>query len=479
METLYQKLASELEKQIKSGIIKPGEKLPSVRFLHKESGLSISTVLQSMYLLESKGLISAKAKRGYFVNFIIDKKHHQEVVSKPDKKEGSIDIEDFIQKVYAVHDHGSGVVNFSIGIPSPEMLPIRKLKKVIHEIARNDNQGSMFYESIAGNESLRRQIAHRTLLWEHNLEPDDIITTNGCMNSLAQALISLTRKGDTVLVESPVYFGTLQLAKSMELNVIELPTSNQVGIDLDVVKKYFKEKKVSACIIVSNFSNPMGYCMPEENKKLLVKLCSEYQVPLIEEDLYGDVYFGEKRPLTCKSIDTEGIVLWCSSISKTLAPGYRVGWIAPGKFKNQVLKTKLYHNIASPALTHQIVAQFIEKGRYENHLQKLRIQLHHNLLKYLQVIHEYFPDGTKTTNPDGGFLLWVELDKSINTSDLYDEAFMGGIKYAPGRMFTLRDQFYNCLRLSYGLTWNDLTEKALIKLGRILQTKSKHAYNSA
>ncbi|GAB3650601.1 PLP-dependent aminotransferase family protein [Echinicola sediminis] len=466
---LYEKLATDLERQIQKGTFNYGDRLPSVRSIHQETGMSISTVLQSMYLLESKGLIEARPKKGYFVRPYPRADHSKPVISKPIARKGKRDIEDFIQKVYGPMNSEKSLTNFSVGVPSPEMLPIAKLKKIVRDMMRDLPDACIHYEPIMGSEYLRRQVAKRTLLWQNSLSTDDLVTTNGCMNSLAYALMSLTQKGDSIITESPVYFGTLQLAKSLGLSVIEMPTHSEYGLELEAVEKTVKENKISAIIVVSNFSNPMGYCMPDEHKRRLVHICTENQVPLLEEDLYGDVFFGAERPLSCKSIDQEGIVLWCNSVSKTLAPGYRVGWIAPGKFKDKICKTKLYHNVASSSLTHEVIARFMDKGRYENHLRQLRISLQHNLLKSLQTIHEHFPENTKVTYPNGGFLLWLELDPKIDTTVLYEQALKKGIKYAPGRMFTLRDQFKNCLRLSYGLSWNEQIRQSLIHLGELLK----------
>ncbi|WP_200975619.1 PLP-dependent aminotransferase family protein [Echinicola sp. 20G] len=471
---LYEKLAEELENQIRNGAFQIGDKLPSVRSLHQQTGLSISTVLQSMYVLEAKGLIEAQPKRGYFITFHSPKNQPRPGIYQPTDKAGRGDMEDFIQKVYSQISEDQGLVNFAIGVPSANMLPVARLKKIVRETMLDTSDALVSYEPIVGNLKLRRQIAKRTSLWENGVSPDDLVTTSGCMNSLAIALMALTKKGDSIITETPVYFGTLQLARSLGLKVIEMPTHSELGLDLEEVKKMLKQQEIAAIIVVSNFSNPLGYSMSSQSKRTLVRICTNHQVPLIEEDLYGDVYFGAERPLSCKSFDKEGIVIWCSSVSKTLAPGYRVGWISPGKYKDKIIKTKLYHQVSSPSLTHEVVARFLDKGRYDKHLRQLRISLQHNLHKYLQIIQEYFPIHTKVTFPKGGFQLWVELDPRIDTSLLYEAALNMGIKYAPGRMFTLRDQYKNCLRLSFGLDWDENTANALTKLGLLFQHQLVH-----
>jgi DNA-binding transcriptional MocR family regulator len=281
-------------------------------------------------------------------------------------------------------------------------------------------------------------------------------------------MMALCQRGDWIGVESPVYFGILQLAESMGLKIIELPTHAKTGIEMDDFKKMLTAKNVKLILLVSNFNNPLGCCMPDEHKKEAVRLISKYGVPMIEDDLYGDIYFGSSRPKSCKTFDEEGLVLWCGSVSKTLAPGYRVGWVAPGKYYDEIKNLKLFQSISSATLTQEAVANFFETGRYESHLRKLRHTLHTNCLQYIRAIGEYFPKGTKVSRPQGGLFLWVEMNKKINAVDLYEKAVRNQISIAPGSMFTLQNQFKNCMRLSYALPWNEKLESSLKLLGKLV-----------
>jgi DNA-binding transcriptional MocR family regulator len=226
--------------------------------------------------------------------------------------------------------------------------------------------------------------------------------------------------------------------------------------------------KIDLCLLVPNFNTPMGYCMPDENKKEVVALLAKHNIPLIEDDIYGDLYFGDQRPICCKAFDKEGTVLWCSSVSKTLAPGYRVGWVAPGKYKEQILKLKLVHAISAPAITQEAVANFLKTGRYENHLRKMRLTLQRHYQQYINAITEYFPKGTKTGRPQGGLALWVEFSKKVDTAELFDAAMKQKISIAPGRIYTLQNQFENCMRLSLGLHWSEEVQHKLKVLGRLV-----------
>ena len=460
---LYQKIASGLADQIKNGILKTGDKMPSLRTLRQEHGVSMTTAVKVYLELESKGLIVSRPQSGYYVNY---KPAYLSVpaVSKPISGYESECVETLITKMYSTLNDNA-ITRFSRGVPENELLPIAKLNKELVNAMRNLDGGGTQYETIQGNLKLRNDIARLTYTWNGNLSGEDMVTTAGAMNAISFGLMALTQKGDTIAVESPVYFGILQLAKNLGLNVIELPTHPVTGVELDALKKLLP--KIKVCILISNFSNPLGSCMPDEHKKEVVRMLARQGIPLIEDDLYGDIYFGSSRPKPCKAFDEEDLVLWCGSVSKTLAPGYRVGWIASGKFKEKIIHQKLIHTFSSTAITQEAVANFLEKGRYEHHLRKLRGELHANSLQFSRAIAEYFPEGTKISRPQGGFILWVELNKKIDTTDLYDRAIRQQISIAPGRMFSLQNQFNNCMRLSYGQRWSETVDSKLKQLGKI------------
>jgi DNA-binding transcriptional MocR family regulator len=354
---------------------------------------------------------------------------------------------------------------FSIGVPSDKLLPLAKLNKEMMHATRELKDGGTEYEQLQGNEKLRRMIAARSLSWGGSLHESDLITTAGGMNALSFCMMALAKRGDTIAIESPCYSGILQLAVSLGLKVFELPTHPTTGIDLEALKKAIP--KINLCLLVPNFNTPLGSCMPDENKKEVVALLSKHRIPLIEDDIYGDLYFGAQRPTCCKSFDTDGTVLWCSSVSKTLAPGYRVGWVAPGRYKEQIMKLKMVHAISTCTITHEAVANFLKNGRYENHLRKMRQTLQTNYHNYSNTIAEFFPEGTKISRPRGGLAIWVELNKKIDTTELYDIALKHKISISPGRMFSLQHQFENCMRLCIGLPWTEELQHKLKKLGKL------------
>jgi len=279
----------------------------------------------------------------------------------------------------------------------------------------------------------------------------------------------VTKPGDMVAIENPTYFGIFQLIENLGLKALEIPADPVTGIDPDHLARAIKKFPIKACVFVPNFSNPLGGCMPDKKKQELVELITRYRIPLIEDDIYGELYFGRHRPKTCKSFDKEGWVLQCSSISKSLAPGYRIGWAFPGRFTEQVVRLKMMHTITGTTITQLAIAHFLSLGRYEYHLKKFRKALHTQCLRYVQGIMQYFPENTKVSRPQGGFVLWVELDKKLNAYRLYQEALKHHISVAPGQLFSAQKQFGNCLRISYARPWGPEVEEGLKTLGKLIK----------
>jgi DNA-binding transcriptional MocR family regulator len=463
-EFLYNEIATGIASQIRKGVLKSGEKLPSVRNLCKEHQISMNTAKRVFLELESQSLIESKPQSGYFVSDLSYQKLPLPEVSRPSLIANNDEPDELISKVYE-NIGKKDITIFSIGIPSGDLLPQAKLKKEIINATRELKEGGTEFEELQGNLRLRRMIAMKSLVWGGNFNENDLITTNGGMNALSFCLMALGKAGDTIAIESPCYPGILQLANGLGLKVLELPTHPITGIEIDALKKAIP--KINICLLIPNFNAPLGSLMSDENKKEVVRLLSENGIPLIEDDVYGDLYFGSNRPKCCKSFDKEGNVLYCSSISKTLAPGYRVGWIAPGKYKEKILKLKLLHATSSITIVNEAVANFLKTGKYEKHLHQLRRTLQNNYQNYVQTIAEHFPEGTKTSRPQGGLSLWVEFDKKIQTTALYDLAIKQNISIAPGRMFTLQNQFENCMRLCIGLPWSEEIQRKLELVGQL------------
>ncbi|WP_106917745.1 aminotransferase-like domain-containing protein [Chryseobacterium aurantiacum] len=467
-DVLYLKIANSVTEQIKSETLQFGDRLPSLRSAQKLYNVSLNTVKQAYMELESRSLVESRPKYGYFVSQTSQRKLALPSVAKMKISEGKNTPEDLIGKVFGTIG-GTDVTQFALGIPGKSLLPVAKMKKCMIDVIKRKSDSGTNYEPVQGNEQLRREIAKWSIVMEGKITENDLVITSGAMNGVYNCLMAVTQPGDSVAVESPVYFGILQAIQLLGLKAVEIPTHPITGVDLDELKKVLP--KLSACCFVVNYNNPLGFQMPDANKKELVRMLTEHNVPLVEDDVYGNIYFGAGRPKPCKFYDEAGIVMWVGSVSKTLAPGYRVGWVAPGKFKDKIIRQKLVQTVSSPSLFSDVIADFLEHGRYDHHLRMFRKKLYANYLQIQKSVTQYFPDNTKISEPKGGFMLWLELDKRICTEDLYDEAVNQKVNFAPGRMFSQYNQYQNCMRLNYALEWTDRVESDLEKLGKMIKNR--------
>ena len=470
-EFLYTQIAERLESQIENNILKTGDKLLSLRALSKEQGISISTAFKAYIELENKGFIEARPKSGYFVRYNATKLSK---VSGTPKTESSFENTGVDEMLRMVHQTLSqkGIVKLSRATPSSELIPSAKLSKAMMEAIRKSPASCTEYEEIQGNITLRKQIAKYAFNWNGSITENDVVTTQGCMEALVFCLKAVTEPGDTVAIESPTYFGIFNVMKSLGLKVLEIPTDPEQGADLEYLEKAIEKIPVKACLFVPNFSNPVGSLMPDHRKKQLVALLAKHQIPLIEDDIYGEMYFGKTRPKTCKSFDKEGLVMLCSSVSKTLAPGYRVGWCIPGRFLDQILSIKLTHSVSSATPTQVAIGLFFETGRYDLHMRKLRKALHTQCLRYIQAISEYFPADTKVSRPQGGYVLWIEMSAKVNAFDLFQRAMKENVSIAPGQIFSTDARFTHYIRISFGAPYSAVIDESLGKLGKLIKSLS-------
>lgn len=465
---LYLQVADGIEKMIAEEILRIGDKLPSVRVLSEEYGISMGTAFQAYYHLEGKGLVESRPKSGYYVRFNHRRFPDLPKMIQPDPVTSDVSVSDMIATVYK-DITADDIINFALASPDVSLLPVAKLNKSVVHALRSAKNSCIGYEHIQGNADLRKQIAKLSFNWGGKIRPEEVVITAGCMEALVLALRTVTKHGDTVAVERPAYFGLYQAIESLGLKVVEISSDPVTGPDLDCLRKAMGQFPIKACVFVPNFSNPLGSLMPDEKKKELVDLITLHNIPLIEDDIYGELYFGKHRPKTCKSFDTKGLVMHCSSLSKSLAPGYRIGWILPGKFIEPVKQLKMMHTVSSPTLTQVAMAHFLSIGRYEYHLKNLRKALHTQALRYIQGLMQYFPADTKISRPQGGFVLWVELNKKVNAYKLCTEALKHNISVAPGQIFSASCNYSNCLRIGYGKPWNEDVEYGLMILGKLIK----------
>jgi len=321
-----------------------------------------------------------------------------------------------------------------------------------------------------GDANLRRQIALRYMIDGLHVAADEIIVTNGALDALNLCLMAVTRPGDTVLIESPTFYAALQSIERIGLRAVEVPSHPKDGIDLDAMERAIERHRPRACWLMTNFQNPLGSLLPDEKKKALVALITRHQIPLIEDDVYSELYFGDKRPVPAKAYDTEGLVMHCSSFSKCLAPGYRVGWVAPGRYAQAVERLKLTTTISASVPSQIAIGRYLQKGGYDKHLRNLRHTLLVNQIKFVEAIERYFPQGTRLTAPQGGYFLWIKLPDGVDALQLHQLATAQGISIAPGPIFSAQRNFTDYIRLNYGHIWDARIEASLAALGKLVNS---------
>jgi len=468
---LYEEVAEGLASMIGDGTYRPGERIPSIRAMSRNKRLSMNTVMRAYAHLENMGLIEARPQSGYYVRCRVLEPESASVrtVRAEDIAPSPVTIRDIsFQIMRSLSDRS--LVPLGRGVPNSELLPVDKLNRMLGTESRRFRMQSISYEDVAGSARLRAQIARRSLNAGCTLSLEDILVTSGCREAVSLALHTVCRPGDTVAVESPVYYTFLRIAEWLGLKVLEIPSSPGEGMNLDVLNYVIRHNTVRACATILNFNNPLGSVMSEEKKRELVAMLSEYDIPLIEDDVYGDLAFGPARPVSAKAFDEKGLVLACSSFSKTLAPGYRVGWIIPGRYRQEIEQLKALFNAATASPTQLAIAEFLTNGGYDHHLRTIRRVYSHNMEGMRGAVARYFPQGTRVTRPRGGFILWVEMPEQVDAITLYEKALQKGISVAPGPIFTLGDRFRNCVRLNAAF-WSEQTEQALETLGWIAREK--------
>ncbi len=351
-------------------------------------------------------------------------------------------------------------------VPNPELLPVDRLTRTLSTVTRRNKYQSMSYDLLPGCKALRMQIARRAMTAGCLVTPDEIVTTNGCLEAVHLCLRAVCHPGDTVAIESPIYYGFPQMIQMLGLQAIEIPTHPGDGMSLSALRYAMEHNEISDCLVISNFSNPQGSCMPEERKKELVELLASQEIPLIEDDIYGDICFSHERPIVAKAFDKKGLVLLCSSFSKTVAPGYRVGWVAPGRFQSKIERFKTLSAIGTPMPTQLAIAEFLANGGYDHHLRRIRKVYAEQTAAMARTVAEFFPEGTRVTRPTGGFVLWVECPNYVNALKLYELSLEAGISIAPGPVFSIKGKYQNCLRLNAGF-WSAQIEDAVSRVGRL------------
>jgi len=467
-EPVYQKLAWLLENMIRSNSLRPGDRVPSVRQFSRQQRVSVPTALQAYATLETRGLIAARPKSGFFV-----RAQQADRVREPHHATASPKVADLarldpLDSLLSDHNNPK-LVPLGAAVPSGVLLPTEKLTRALGAIARQLGSRSLDYDVAPGSEKLRCEIARRSLEYGCSLKPDDFIITVGGTEALALALRATCRPGDTVVIESPTYYGLVHMLREFGLQALPIRMDGANGLDLDALEGALRRTRVSACALIPNFNNPTGALMPDENKRRLLEILAAKNIPVIEDDIYGDLQHEGVRPQCVKTFDRNGSVLLCGSFSKTLAPGYRIGYIAAGPWHERVLRLKKTFSLAGATLPSLAIAEFLRNGGYDRYLRSLRQSYRQQVARMREAVVEAFPEGIGLSRPQGGFVLWCELPAQVDSLELFRHARAAGISLAPGPLFSTQGRHQNFIRLNCGHPWSPQIERSVGILGHLVK----------
>lgn len=464
---VYVTLADEIAAGIRGGTYRSGERLPSVRALARARAVSVASALAAYRYLEERGLAEARPRSGYYVHAA--RAPEAEAPRSPARRAQPRPVtgqELALSLVKAASN--PAVVQLGAAVPDPSFLPTHAVGQVMAQVVRSQRSRIAGYEMSPGAPELRRQIARRMIEAGCMLSPDELVVTSGCQEALTLALRAVTEPGDIVALESPTFYGLLQVVDALGLQALEIPSSADTGMSLEALELALDRWPVKACVTVPNHSNPLGFRMPDDAKRRMLRLLARYRVPVIEDDVYGDLGFDSPRPLMLMAAGEGAEILHCSSVSKTLSPGLRVGWIAPGRHQARVEYLKYVSDIATGTADQITVAEFLASGRYDRHMRTVRRQYGDAVARMREDVVRLFPAGTRISRPTGGFVLWIELPEAIDTVDIAYRALEADISIAPGPLFSASGKYRNCMRLSCARPRDARLQDALVRLGAMV-----------
>ena len=466
-EFLYQQVIDLIKQMQKSGTLRAGDKLPSLRKLSSRLSVSVPTVKQAYLELERQGAIAARPQSGYYLKAATVRPIQ---FNKQDwQTEAPVEVKcrSLIERVYeALHQKGKiplGISNPIMACP-PDKALARTMRRVLSKVADK----AVSYGPILGDPDLRRQIAYRYQDQGIDADPEKVIITNGAQEALSTALQCVANQGDVIAVESPVYFGLIELIESLGMKALEIRTCSQTGLCLDDLEAALEQHDITACMFSSTINNPLGSRLSEKGKAKLVKMLEDRDIPLIEDDVYGECYFGDEAPRPATFYSRKNLVMTCSSFSKTAAPGYRIGWLLPAKWEDKAKRTKRAHTCSTSMLPQWTLSEFIKSGEYDRHLKVLRKTLTYNCERLRAAVAKHFPKETCICSPKGGSVLWIKCPEHIDTETLFEKALAEGISFTPGHIFSPSGKYKNFMRISFGVQWDDSIEQAIVTLGRLL-----------
>ncbi len=464
---LYQQVIDFVGYQQKTGALSPGDKLPSLRKLSRQFEISVPTVKQAYIELERQGRVCARPQSGYYLTA----QQARTLKPRPTKwshcAPATVQCRNMIEQVYEAV-HMPDTVALGISNPIQANPPDKTLARLMRSVISKVSEKAVSYGPVTGDPKLRMQLAFRYQDQGVAVNPDEIVITNGAQEALSIALQCVAQRGDIIAVESPCFFGMIELIETLGMKALEIYTCTEDGVCLDELTTAIQQHPIKACLFSTAINNPLGSMKTDTQRQAMVSLLEQYDLPLIEDDVYSELYFTEQKPKPAQLYSEKGLVMTCSSFSKTAAPGYRTGWLLPGKYEEQAKRIKRAQSCSTPMLQQWTLNEYIQSGDYDRHLSVLRKKLVYNCERMRALIAEHFPREVCISKPQGGSVLWVRCQSHVNTGEFFQEALEQGVSFAPGIIFSPSGKYANYMRVSFGVKWSMQVENAIKTLGALV-----------
>lgn len=458
----YRIFTSVIEENINKGILKPGDWLPSVRNIKQEFNLSTSSVQSGYDYLVFKGIVTSLPRQGYIV--ALRDTNEQHPIPAPVPRDPFFKENVLLTSGASRH---SEFTPLNAAAPSDLFVPQKLLLNTMQKVIREKGTALLRYYPANGSEQLRDLLSRRSARHGAMINPDETIITDGALQALYIALAATTEPGDIVAVESPCVFSVLEVIANLRLKTIEIPVSYKNGFDIDYLESACKKNSIKAIVLTPNFHNPTGVLISDNRKKEILVIADQYNIPIIENDIYGDLHFGNSRPSNIKNFDTKGNVITYSSFSKSLAPGIRLGWISAGRFFSKAERVKFSLGRSVSPFNQEVISQLLNSYSYDKHLRSFRLQLEQQALALINTFNQYLTD-SYTPVPQGGYSLWSRLPEKVDMKEFYSYCEKYRLHFTPGKTFSFTNIYDHHFRSIFSQRITDSDLQSIQKIGTLL-----------
>ncbi|MDO5598386.1 MAG: PLP-dependent aminotransferase family protein [Acidaminococcus sp.] len=363
------------------------------------------------------------------------------------------------------------VISFAGGLPAPELFPVEEISKVCTEVCATEGRKVLQYATTEGRPTLRAKIAARmNRNYKMSLTADNILITTGSQQNLDMAGKIFLDKGDVVLMESPTYLAAINAFKAYQPEFKEVPTDDKGMIPEELDKILAATPNVKLIYVIPDFQNPTGICWSLERRKAFMEVVSKYEIPVLEDNPYGELrYEGETLP-SLQSLDTKELVMDMGTFSKTFCPGLRIGWLAaPVKLMKEFVKVKQSADLHTSAFDQAIIDRYMDEYSLDEHVREINKLYKHRRDLLLNTMKETFTDGTTWTHPEGGLFLWLTFPEGVSARKVFDKCIEKNVAGVLGEFFYPNAKNDRHMRINYSNMPDDRIVEGVRRMAEALK----------